>query len=63
MIEVFDNIREDYRRARIINGGGVLNEFLHPGTQAVLVHRFGHWALKFRIPVLRLLKRLTAQAY
>lgn len=50
---MFDNIREDLRRAGIVNSSSPLGELLSPGTQAVLVHRFGHWAWKLRIPVLR----------
>lgn len=50
---MFDNIRADVRRAGIVNSSGILAELLNPGTQAVLVHRFGHWAWKLRIPVLR----------
>lgn len=50
---MFDNIREDLRRARRVNSHSLLNELTNPGTQAVLIYRFGHWALKLKIPVLR----------
>ncbi len=50
---MFENIRDDLRRARsenYKNGFGLLS---HPGTQAVFVYRFGHWAWKLKIPVVR----------
>ena len=50
---MFENIRADLERSRESNTGGTLRELFHPGTQAVLVYRFGHWAWKLRIPVLR----------
>jgi serine O-acetyltransferase len=50
---MFDNIREDLKRSRASNTGGLIREFFHPGTQAVLVYRFGHWAWKLRIPIVR----------
>jgi serine O-acetyltransferase len=50
---MFDNVREDLRRARNCNTQGMIRELFHPGTQAVLVYRFGHWAYRLRIPVVR----------
>ncbi len=50
---MFENVREDLREARSANTGSLIREFFHPGTQAVLVYRFGHWAHKMRIPVVR----------
>ena len=56
---MFDNIREDLTRGLRTNHQGatgpaaMIGQFFHPGTQAVLVHRFGHWAWKLKIPVVR----------
>jgi serine acetyltransferase len=56
---VFDNIREDLIRARIANQGSdqgwaaLVREFFNPGTQALLVHRFGAWTRTVRVPFLR----------
>ena len=33
----------------------------HPGTQAVLVYRFGHWVLHFNVPVVRTLLVMVYQ--
>ncbi len=50
---MFENVREDLRRGRAANTGSTIRELFHPGTQAVLVYRFGHWAYRLRIPVVR----------
>jgi len=56
---VFDNIREDLRRARLANQGGeesiaaLIRECFNPGTQAILMHRFGAWTRTVRVPGLR----------
>ncbi len=56
---MFENIREDLTRGLRTNHQGEagvaakVSQFFHPGTQAVLVHRFGHWAWKLRVPVVR----------
>lgn len=56
---MFDNIREDLRRARIANQGSdqgwaaLLRECFNPGTQALLVHRFGSWTRRVSVPGLR----------
>ncbi len=50
---MFENVREDLRRARLVNTGRLLSELFHPGTQAVLVYRLGHWSWNLRLPVLR----------
>lgn len=51
---MFENVRQDLRKARLANTGGLLTELLNPGTQAALIYRFGHWSLlKVRIPVIR----------
>lgn len=50
---MFENIRADLRRAQRVNAEGLLRQLMCPGTQAVLVYRFGHWATKLRVPVLR----------
>lgn len=56
---MFSLIREDLRRARIGNQGSeqsvaaLLRELFNPGTQALLVHRFGFWTRTVRIPGLR----------
>jgi serine acetyltransferase len=56
---MFANVREDLRRARAGNQGGeestpaMLRELFNPGTQAILVHRFGAWTRTLRIPGLR----------
>jgi serine acetyltransferase len=56
---LFDNIREDLRRSCLANQGdeqtlgATLRELFNPGTQAVLVHRFGAWTRSIRIPGIR----------
>ncbi|MHC4548400.1 MAG: serine O-acetyltransferase [Planctomycetota bacterium] len=54
---LFKNVRVDLRRARIENlagrRGAWLAQFFHPGTIAVLVYRFGHWAWLLPVPGLR----------
>jgi len=46
---LFDTIRRDLYRAVLVNqhetgAGPLLRELFNPGTQAILVHRFGRWA-------------------
>lgn len=56
---MFSNIREDLKQGLLRNHEGrvgltaQLSQFLHPGTQAVLVYRFGHWAKNLQVPVLK----------
>jgi len=56
---VFETVREDLRQARIGNQGGeqstaaLIRELFNPGTQAILVHRFGVWTQGIRIPGVR----------
>ena len=56
---MFDNIREDLRRARLANQGSeetlvaLVRECFNPGTQAILVHRFGVWTRTVRVPGVR----------
>ncbi len=62
---MFDNIRADLERAVRLNGFraagqktrglfAYVAEILgHPGTQAVLAYRFGRWALKLKIPIVK----------
>jgi serine O-acetyltransferase len=60
---MFDNIRRDVQRAVLCNQGGytgaipMLRELLNPGTQAIMVHRFGFWADHLRLAPLRVLFR------
>lgn len=57
---MFDNIRRDLVRACRANQAaeagfaGVFRELFNPGTQAILVYRFGHWADNLRAPMLRI---------
>lgn len=50
---MFENVREDLRAGRSANTGSWIRELFHPGTQAVLVYRFGHWAYRLRVPIVR----------
>ena len=56
---MFPNIREDLVRARRANQGsdlgvaGMIRELFNPGTQAILLHRFGAWTRTIRIPGVR----------
>jgi len=55
---LFENVREDMRRALSGNqhdtgAAALLRELLNPGTQAVLVYRLGRWIHGIRIPVVR----------
>lgn len=62
---MFENVRRDLERAMRANQGGetgagaLIRELWSPGTQAILVHRFGHWANGVRWYPLRLLLRLV----
>jgi serine O-acetyltransferase len=56
---MLDNVRADLEHARVVNGlpPGWLSLWvktpLHPGTVAVLTYRFGSWARRLRVPVVR----------
>jgi serine O-acetyltransferase len=55
---VFENIRRDLYRACLTNQGGfsasgLLRELFNPGTQAILVYRFGHWSSRLGFAPLR----------
>jgi serine O-acetyltransferase len=60
---VFDNIARDLKRAIMANQAGepgvapLLRELFNPGTQAILVHRFGYWSANVPVPVVRHLLR------
>ncbi|HJU69423.1 MAG TPA: hypothetical protein VJ650_14375 [Gemmatimonadaceae bacterium] len=61
---MFENVRRDLIRACRGNQGGVvgffplLRELFNPGTQAILVYRFGHW-VDHLIPGIRHLGRMV----
>jgi serine O-acetyltransferase len=63
---MLDNVRADLEHARVINGlppGWVsrwIKTPLNPGAVAVLNYRFGVWARRVRIPVIRQLLTLVA---
>jgi serine O-acetyltransferase len=53
---MFDNIRADLIQARKVNSLGsasYVKLLLQPNNIAVVIHRFFHWALGCKIPVLR----------
>jgi len=53
---MLDLLRQDLRRDRREEDGSMrawLSHLVHPGVQAVVVYRFGRWADRVRIPVLR----------
>ena len=56
---MFDNIKADLRQGRAQNHIGrqpfaaYVAQFLHLGTQSILVYRFGQWALKLPIPIVK----------
>lgn len=56
---MFDDIREDLVRARRANHhvdtgiGPLLRECFNPGTQALIVHRFGVWTRTIPVPLVR----------
>ena len=55
---MFDNVREDLRRALSGNQhatgpGALFRELLNPGTQAILVYRWGKWIDGVRVPGVR----------
>ena len=56
---MFDNIRADLRRGLAQNHIGrkrvaaYIAQFLHLGTQSVLVYRFGQWALRLPVPIVK----------
>lgn len=61
---MFDNVREDLRRALRGNQhdagvGALLRELLNPGTQAVLVYRLGRWVDGVRVPGVRHLAKVV----
>lgn len=60
---MFDNVREDLRRA--LNGnqhatgaGALARELLNPGTQAILVYRMGRYINRVRVPGVRQLLKV-----
>lgn len=55
---MFENVREDIRYARRVNTRSWWGTFSDPGTQAVIVYRFCHWASNVRLPILRQLLAL-----
>src|SRR5262252_2974696 len=63
---MLENVRADLEHARVINGlppgwfSCWVKTPLHPGVAAVLDYRFGVWARRVRIPVLRQLLILVA---
>lgn len=61
---MFENVRADLRRALSGNQhatgvGALLRELLNPGTQAVLVYRWGRWIDGIRVPGLRHLLKVV----
>ena len=62
---MFENVRRDLIRACRGNQGGVvgffplLRELFNPGTQAILVYRFGHWVDQM-VPGIRHLGRCAS---
>ena len=56
---MFDNIRADLEHARVINGqppgwlGLWVKTPLHPGSIAVMTHRFSAWTRRLGVPILR----------
>lgn len=56
---MFANVRVDLVRACAANQSedtslpAMLRELFNPGTQAILVHRFGYWTRSVRVPGLR----------
>src|SRR4029079_14622530 len=63
---MLDNVRADLEHARVINGlpPGWVSRWvktpLHPGAVAVMNYRFGVWARRVRVPVLRQVLILVA---
>jgi serine O-acetyltransferase len=61
---MFENIRRDLWRACEQNQGrnhdvlALIRELFNPGTQAILIHRFGFWADRLPVPVVRELLRV-----
>jgi len=54
---MFDNLRADIREARKVNvdldwWGQHVKILFHPGTLAVTTHRYRHWTLGLRVPLL-----------
>jgi serine O-acetyltransferase len=62
---MFEIVRQDLQRCVRVNQGGFkdfsayLRELFNPGTQAILIHRFGFWADGLRFPPLRYLLRIV----
>lgn len=56
---MFENVRVDLERSVELNHQGqrsrwtLISQFFHVGTQAVLIYRFGRWALGLRVPVIK----------
>ena len=63
---MLDNVRADLEHARVINGlppgwfSRCVKTPLQPGAVAVLDYRFGFWARRVKVPVLRQLLILVA---
>ena len=63
---MLDNVRADLEHARVVNGlppGWVslwVKTPLHPGAVAVMTYRFGSWAGRVRVPVVRQLMLVIA---
>jgi serine O-acetyltransferase len=61
---MFENLRDDLRHARRVNSrrgsASYLKILLQPGTMAVVSHRFYHWVLKCKVPVVRQVLLLIA---
>jgi serine O-acetyltransferase len=60
---LFENVREDLHYACLGNQhelgvAPLLRELMSPGTQAILVHRMGHWCDKIRFPPVRFILRV-----
>ena len=62
---MFEIVREDLKRCVRVNQMGTnnlasyLREMFNPGTQAIMIHRFGVWADGKRFPPLRYLLRIV----
>ena len=56
---MFENLKGDLRAARLHNANSPswvdqnVTIWLHYGTQAVVIYRFGRWLQTFRVPVLK----------
>src|SRR5688572_17358470 len=63
-LRMFETVRIDLTRACRANQNNeqgfaaVLRELCNPGTQAIVVYRFGYWADNLRFPPFRIILRL-----